>query len=106
MAFDGGNEGQEVFFELKTDELFGTNVAHCLWASRVGIIPGIVHRLCYEVDPATVSDREGEGGAEGGGGYVDCHVVKVDKDVAVAIFLLEKKRVCGTNNIRFGSIVG
>lgn len=56
MAFDSGDQGKQIFFELEPDEFFGTDVAHCLWAAGVGIVPGFVYGLGYEVDPAAVGD--------------------------------------------------
>lgn len=72
MVFCGGEEGEEVLFELEADELFGAHVAHCAWAGRVEGIPGVGDGLGEEVDPAAIGGGEGEGCAEGGGRYGDC----------------------------------
>ena len=42
MVFDGGEEGEEVFFELKTDELFRAHVAHCFGPAGVLLVPGVL----------------------------------------------------------------
>lgn len=57
-AFDGGEEGEEILFELEADELFATGVAHGFWSARVGFVPGFVHGLRDEVDPAAVGGCE------------------------------------------------
>lgn len=67
VVFCGGEEGEEVFFELEADEFFGAHVAHCSGAGRVERIPGVDYGLGEEVYPAAVGSGEGEGGAEGGG---------------------------------------
>lgn len=54
VAFYGGDEGEKVFFELETDEFFGPDVAHCFGATGIGLVPGIVYSLRYEVYPAAV----------------------------------------------------
>lgn len=69
VVFCGGEEGEEVFFELEADEFFGAHVAHCYGAGGVEGVPGVGDGLREEVDPAAVGGGEGEGGAEGGGGY-------------------------------------
>ena len=37
-----GEEGEEVFFELETNEFLGAHVAHSLWAGGVGFVPSVV----------------------------------------------------------------
>ena len=62
VVFYGGEEGEEVFFELEADEFFGAHVAHCFWAAGVLLVPGVGDGLSEEVDPSAVSHREYEGG--------------------------------------------
>jgi hypothetical protein len=75
VAFYGGDEGEEVFFELEADEFFGADVAHGLRPSRIRFIPGIVDRLSDEIDPSAVGNGEGERCSQGTGGDVDAVVV-------------------------------
>lgn len=78
LVFGRGEEGEEVFFELEPDEFFGANVFVVFGVRWVGVIPCVVYRLRQEVDPASVCCGEGEGGSEGGGGYVDCAFVELE----------------------------
>jgi len=55
VALHGRDQGEEVFFELQADELLAPDVPQGLWTSRVGLVPGIIHGLGYEVYPAAVS---------------------------------------------------
>ena len=41
MVFHRGEESEDVFFELQSDEFFRTHVAHCAWARGVGFVPGV-----------------------------------------------------------------
>lgn len=57
MVFDGGDEGQEILFELKADEFFGTHVAHCFGSGGVVVVPGVVDGGAQKVDPASICRR-------------------------------------------------
>lgn len=56
VAFYGGDEGEEVFFELEADEFFGADIAHCLGPSGICLVPGIIDRLSDKIDPSAVSN--------------------------------------------------
>lgn len=104
MVFNRGEEGEDVFFELQSDEFFRAHVAHCTRPRGVSFVPGVGDGLREEVNPAAVGGGECEGGAEGGGCYGYCCLIEldgsigfvekteggtyVDQDVAVTIFLL------------------
>jgi len=60
VAFDCRDEGEEVFLELETDELFRSDIAHCLGPSWIRIVPGIVDGLSDEVDPSSICNGEGQ----------------------------------------------
>ena len=59
VAFYSGNEGEEVLFELETDEFFGSDVAHCFGAVGVIFVPGVVYGLGYEIYPAAIGRGQG-----------------------------------------------
>ena len=54
VVFYGGEEGEEILFELETDELFGAHVAHCFGTGRVVFVPGVVDRGAHKVYPTPV----------------------------------------------------
>jgi hypothetical protein len=60
VAFYGGDEGEEVLFELEADEFFGADVAHGFGPSRIRFIPGIIDRLSDEIDPSAIGNGESE----------------------------------------------
>jgi len=60
VAFYGGDEGEEVFFELEADEFFGADVAHGFGPSRIRFIPGIIDGLSDKIDPSAVGNGESE----------------------------------------------
>jgi hypothetical protein len=71
MAFHSGDEGEEVFFELKADEFFRADVAHCLRPSRICLVPGVIYGLSDEVDPSSIGHGKGERCSQRAGGNVD-----------------------------------
>lgn len=54
VVFYGGEEGQEILFELEADEFFGAHVAHCFGSGGVVLVPGVVHRGAHKVYPTPV----------------------------------------------------
>lgn len=77
MVFDRGEEGEEVLFELKPDKFLRTHVAQCSGAAGIGLVPGCGDGLSEEVDPASVSCREGKSIAKRGRSYVDGRFIKL-----------------------------
>jgi len=75
VAFYGGDEGEEVLFELEADEFFGADVAHGLGSSRICLIPGIIDGLSDEINPSAVSNGESECRSQRTRGDVDTVVV-------------------------------
>ena len=55
MVLYGGEECQEILFELETDELFGAHVTHCFGSGRIVIVPGFVDDGAQEVYPPPIS---------------------------------------------------
>lgn len=68
VIFCGGEQRKEVFFELEADEFFGPEVAMGFRAGRMFFIPGLVNRLSEEIDPPSISCRQGQGRSKGGRG--------------------------------------
>ena len=66
VVFGSGKKGEEVFFELKTDELFGAQIAVGPGPRWKIIVPGLVDGLREKVNPSSVSGREGKGSTKGG----------------------------------------
>ena len=71
VVFNSGEKGEEVFFKLQAYKFFGAHIAKTFGAGGVVLIPGVGDGLGEKVDPAAIGGREGEGGAERGGGDVD-----------------------------------
>ena len=42
LVLGRGEKGEEVFFELETNELLGTHVTHGPWAGGIEFVPGVV----------------------------------------------------------------
>ena len=42
LVFRCREKGEEVFFELETNEFLGAHVAHSPWAGRIELVPGVV----------------------------------------------------------------
>ena len=80
VVFYRGEEGQNVLFELQSDEFFRTHVAHCTRARGVSFVPSVRDGLRKEVNPAAVGGGECEGGAEGGGCYGYCCLIELEDD--------------------------
>ena len=57
MVFYGGEEGEEILFELKADEFFGAHVAHGDGPGGVVVVPGVVDGGAQKVDPTPVCRR-------------------------------------------------
>ena len=77
VVFHRGEECEKVFFKLQPDEFFRAHVAQCAGTGGVGFVPGFGDGGGKKVDPAAISWREGEGGAEGAGGYADGGVIEL-----------------------------
>ena len=80
VVFHRGEEGQDVFFELQSDEFFRTHVAHCTRARGISFVPSVGDGLRKEVNPAAVGGGECEGGAEGGGCYGYRCLIELEED--------------------------
>ena len=57
VVFYGGEEGQEVLFELEADEFFGAHVAHGFGSEGIVLVPGVVDRGAHKVYPTSVCRR-------------------------------------------------
>ena len=57
VVFYGGEEGQKIFFELESDELFGAHVAHCLGSGGVVVVPCVVDSGAQKVYPTSIRSR-------------------------------------------------
>lgn len=57
VVFYGGEEGQEILFELEADEFFGTHVAQCFGPGGVIVVPGVVDGGAQKVYPTPICRR-------------------------------------------------
>ena len=85
VIFDRREEGEEVLFELKTDELFRTHVAHRFGPRGVLFIPSGYDGLREKIDPATICCREVESSTQGRRGDVDGCFIKLGRRSALPV---------------------
>ena len=79
MIFNRRKESEKIFFKLKTNEFFGAHVAQSLGAAGVVFIPGGGNCLSEEVNPASISRRQGKRVSERGRSDVDSSIVQLSK---------------------------
>jgi len=66
VIFGSSEKGEEVFFELQSDEFLGPKVAVRARPRWIFIVPGLVDCLRKEIDPPSVGRGKGKGGPKGG----------------------------------------
>lgn len=57
VVFYGGEEGQEILFELEADEFFGAHVAQSFGSGRVIFVPCVVDGGAQKVYPTPICCR-------------------------------------------------
>lgn len=91
---------------MEADEFFTSDVAHSFRATRVSIVPGIVYGGGDEVDPPPIGDAQGQGFAQRSGGDVDGVFVEVNKNIGVAVLLLQEEGVGRADDVGFCAVIG